>query len=223
MYGSQYVSYGTSKNCPRCARVHLPREGIEETSASRFKLLQLMGELVYARKHQYAGVDQADRMFGVLITPAAIYAAHSGQLHNGFTPFLIAARGRGYTTCDERGPNFPGLLDVRFRPITPDLYKGTKRGGGYPPGACAAPRLIQQAILDHQRRNQRIDLTRWAMSEVMYKSDPTRSPASGQDWVHGLTAHSCETCARLVPLLLCTHEADWTHDFDTTAFTRMFK
>ncbi|SAL05168.1 hypothetical protein AWB78_07336 [Caballeronia calidae] len=219
MYGSQYVLYGATRACPRCAEIHPPREGIQETAISRFKLMQLMFELVYANLHNPGTCRQEDRMFGILTTPLRVYAAHSGPTQNGTTSFLTAACKRGYKICDERSASLPGRIDIRFNEIPAEEYEATyTRGGGYRPGACAAPRLIQQAILDYQHTGQHIDPTTWAMSEVMYKKNPTKSPAGdGQDWIHGLTAHSCETCARLVPLLLCTRDTDWSG-----AFNRIF-
>jgi hypothetical protein len=207
-YGEQYITYGASRPCARCGIVHSPSAGIRESSQSRFMLMQLLAEIAYNKSKNFniAG-NQEPRLLGIQITPVAIYAAQSGDWQQGHTQFLLGALGKGYRICPPRRPDMPGNIDASGRPITPQMYRSTNRvgNGGYPPGNCAAPRLIQQAIHDHRNQGRRINPTRWSMSEVMYKLDPAEVPPNGrQDWVHGLTAFSCETCARLVPTLLCT-------------------
>jgi hypothetical protein len=177
--------------------------------------MQLLTAIVFNKYMGFLPPDsQQARMFGILITPIGIYAAQSGNWAGGNTPFLIGALGRGYTICPPRTANGPSNTDAAGRPISPALYRSANRvnQGGYAAGNCAAPRLIQQAILDHQAQSVRINPARWSMSEVMYKLNPSEVPAPGrQDWIHGLTAFSCATCERLVPILLCD-DVGWGED-----------
>jgi hypothetical protein len=151
--------------------------------------------------------DQADRMLGVLITPAGKYAAQSGNTQGGTTPFLQRAAANGFILCPQRSFDQGNRLGVKGEEISQDLYKGSRGPGGFPPGACAAPRLIQQAIEDYLQARRTIEPSQWAMSEVMFRNNPTQAPTkAGQtDWVHGLTAFSCPTCDRLLPLFLCNN------------------
>lgn len=214
-YGEHYVTYGVSRPCARCGMIHGPGGGIRESSLSRFKLMQLLTTIVFDK---HVGVNlaghQEPRMLGILITPLRTYAAQSGNWQQGNTQFLVNAQGQGYKSCPPRSHDGTGNMDVAGRPIAAGLYRSSNRiqQGGYAPGNCAAPRLIQQAILDHHAAGAKIKLDRCAMSEVMYKSNPTDVPQGArQDWVHGLTAFSCATCDQLVPLLLCNDRV-WGQD-----------
>ena len=198
MYGSTHQIYG-SKACARCGRYHGRSDQVLETHGSRFKLMRLLVELqltpMLARR---TGADvpalNADRMFGVLVTPEKTFATHSGDLLDGATPFLLLAKSRKMTlalTQEEK----QGKHTARAGVIPQHIYQSAKVAGAYKPGNCAAPRLIEAALKDPDVSH---DPMTWSMSEVMY--NPT---GSNQQWWHGLTANSCDTCEKLVPMLLC--------------------
>lgn len=194
VYGSTWAHYGT-KACSICKKVHLDTKTIKESSKSRFKLMQVLMEVRLSSAWTGAS-DNEDRMFGLLITPQKTFATHSGDLKGGNTPFLKAALAKGHTLAltqeEKAGGNHTGLGG----PIKPHIYQSAKVGGAYKPGNCAAPRLVEAAIEDGTVTK---DPSLWAMSEVMYNPS-----GSNQQWWHGLTAHSCATCDKLVPMLLCS-------------------
>jgi hypothetical protein len=87
------------------------------------------------------------------------------------------------------------------RQIPAQEYQATQGPGGPTPGNCAAPRLIQHAFtIPAVAENWR----NWEMSEVYYQPNTARRTQDDSQWVHGLSAHHCTTCERLVPLLMCT-------------------
>ena len=64
------------------------------------------------------------------------------------------------------------------------------------PGTCAAPRIIEQAMADADAVKVRDN---WEMTEVWF--DPNAE--ADESYVHGLSAKHCNTCDKLIPLLLC--------------------
>lgn len=197
------MTYGNTA-CATCGGAHAAAEWIQESSQSRFRLMQLMMKmrLEPAALAANNAANQAPRMFGILLTPNRNYAAHSGQTNNLATPFLAKAQGLGYTLCQERTANGGTHYSQGGYQVSAHSYSNALRPGGYPPGCCAAPRLIEQALEDHRANGWPINLTQWHMSEVMYQ------PNTVGNWTHGLTAPSCATCQALVPLLLCPGPAD---------------
>jgi len=138
-------------------------------------------------------------MIGLLITPAATLVATSGgNLNNG--SFVAAAGRKHYQICPARKATVGVHQSVVGRVIPAGQYMSMQAGGASPAGDCAAPRLIERAFeLNAAPRN----LAAWAMSEVFYQPNTQRRTRDDLYWVHGLSAHSCATCANLVPLLLC--------------------
>jgi hypothetical protein len=219
MYGDKLRIYA-DKPCQLCNHVHEPRYWIHETSNSRFRLMQLVFELKFDKlalgnklkppvnRQGIASAAQEDRMLGILTTPNRNYATHSGNTQGGTTPFLRRAVARGYTVCPPRSSVLGARTDINGGTVGAVMYANSIRAGGYAPGNCAAPRLVQQAIDDHIANGWAIDLRQWAMSEVMFRKDTGMVPnGGGVDWVHGLTAHSCATCDALLPPFLCSDDA----------------
>jgi hypothetical protein len=198
-YGSTHQTYGT-KVCARCSLAHDAGHHIRETHSSRFKLMRLLVELVLSPRLAPPGTPaaavNADRMFGVLVTPERTFATHSGELLGGTTPFLLLAAARGMTIALTQEEKANGKHTARVGTIRQDQYQSAKVAGAYKPGNCAAPRLIEAALEDPTVTTR--DPSTWSMSEVMFNPS-----GSNQQWWHGLTAYSCATCEKLVPMLLC--------------------
>lgn len=154
-------------------------------------------------------------MLGLLITPNATYVTAAGTFENKTGGlFAYVATKKGYKTCgkNDKGDT-PSISNVR---ITKLQYESCKSPNSQVPGSCAAPKLIQQYIADARQNRWAIQVSQLHMSEIYFvpntetrrnMMDANQSGGSGNAnglyWTPGLTAHSCETCERLVPLLLC--------------------
>lgn len=163
----------------------------------------MLGELAAiqeeaSRKDWYA-------MLGLLMTPEGTYVAAAGTFE-GITAGLFAyvAKKLGYKTCDKNKkgdtPSVGGAM------ISKQLYEGAKVDNVA--GTCAAPKLIQQYIADRMKVKGKIDVSTLHMSEIYFVPNTETHTAKTQSqgglyWTPGLTAHSCETCQKLLPMLLC--------------------
>jgi hypothetical protein len=137
-------------------------------------------------------------MLGLLIcgvgADAKTYVAASGKFADG--RFKHVARLHGFTVCEK----VPVQRSLAGKPIPGDIYQGSKALHAQMPGTCAAPRMIAQAIADKCMA----PLDTWRMSEIYYWRRGMKD--NGElAWVPGLTAHSCETCEKLLPLFLCAN------------------
>lgn len=174
--------------------------------------------------------DAADwkAMLGLLITPNGIYATAAGTFRNNET-LQHVIRKKKYKTCIKpcQTSSIHGLAISKPQFGTPP---GAKEPNV--PGSCAAPRLIGQWIEDAKKNKWTLDKGRsleaqgWAMSEIYFLPNTAerfkamypgfvelrvdgKTAAYGYErdkglyWLPGLTAHSCDTCERVVPLLLC--------------------
>ena len=207
-YGDKYQIYGAG-NCPNCHRIHAPQYQINETQSSRFRLMQFIAEMSTiltpappigpSRPPIMHGSARQKYMIGVLISGGTTLVAASGTNHNK-ADFQRVANMKGYQICPPR----KALLDINTslggRQIPAGQYMATQRGGASPPGDCAAPRLIQQALSVPALAG---NYNNWAMSEVFYQPNTQRRTRDDPYWVHGLSAHHCATCDNLVPLLMC--------------------
>jgi hypothetical protein len=202
VYGSDWQTYGSSP-CPRCGAAHGAAWQIPETQRSRFRLMQLVAEMgtrsTRNARNISAGVGQKF-MLGLLIAGGTTFVATSGG-NLGNATFVAAANAKGYTICTARRYNIGNNFSVVNRAISPGQYMSMQAPNASPAGDCAAPRLLQQAFqtlpAPHQPNN-------WEMSEVFYQPNTSRRTSDNNYWIHGLSAHSCATCANLVPLLLCS-------------------
>jgi hypothetical protein len=178
------ISYGDDIVCPTCGQLHPIQETQQIYEITRMLVEQIEGAI--------------PMMIGILRDRAGTYVAACSPAEGtpGYQAFL--------TAIQTKRAFLPQLR------VTGDLQMGQlrTRGGdrlsgaqvractvlGQPiAGRCAAPKLIHYAMSN--------DLPRpWVMSEVMH--DPT-----GQNRHHAshVTAESCQTCARLLPLMLCGH------------------
>jgi hypothetical protein len=198
MYGDSYLVYG-AKTCRHCGEAHEDRLHIKETRRSRFKLMQFMA-LTRSRVDRawtsFDGNSIQPTMLGLLIAQGLTIVAHSGRVtHEGDAAFRAAATEYGYASVMQNELDQP-FVSLAGRRISDDELartRGTRRGFDYPPGSCAAPRLIRKAFRLIANPNP----ATWEMSEIYC------SAGGGGYWVHGLSAHSCDTCESLVPLLLC--------------------
>jgi hypothetical protein len=142
-------------------------------------------------------------MVGILICPERTYVAASGPGLDNPKFRAIAAR-KGYSVCKARTVDTVPRTTTRGEPISRELYVGAKDPTAPDPGNCAAPRLIQQATEDGSI--DKLKRKEWEMSEIYYlpsTAKRTSEQNNGLYWLHGLTAHSCQTCEKLVPILLC--------------------
>ncbi len=143
-------------------------------------------------------------MVGILICPEKTFVAASGP-GIGNAKLLAVAERKGYTVCKTRTADTMPRTTIHGVAISREHYAGAKDPTASEPGNCAAPRLIQEATADDavdKGKHQQ-----WAMSEIYYLPNTARRTSEQQDnalyWLHGLSAHSCKTCEKLVPVLLC--------------------
>lgn len=210
VYGSQYQVYGAGI-CPNCQTTHSPQYRIKETQKSRFKLMQFMAEMstiltptpkTGVRKKApvviHAGARQK-YMVGILISGGRTLVAASGNNHHK-GEFVRVAKMKHYHICPPRRALSGNNKSVVGRQIPNGQYMATQRAGASVAGNCAAPRLIQEALsMPALAKNYQ----NWKMSEVFYQPNTARRTKDNLYWVHGLSAHHCETCDNLVPLLMC--------------------
>jgi hypothetical protein len=145
-------------------------------------------------------------MLGLLKTPEATYVSAAGTFEdktNGL--FAYVAKKLGYKTC---GKNKKGdTPSISGANISKQLYEEAKVDNVA--GTCAAPKLIQQYIADKMKSGGQIDVSQLHMSEIYFVPNTgtrtlmTQRTQGGLYWTPGLTAHSCETCEKLLPMLLC--------------------
>ena len=198
VYGSTYQRYGAGP-CPRCTVPHASFMHIKETQRSRFKIMQFNAEMMSRSAvppNINVGAGQKF-MVGLLISGNTVLVAASGS-NNG--RIQTTAQLKNYTLC----PMITGIAGHTSRvgrAIPAAEYQATQAAGAGAPGQCAAPRLIQHAFtIPAVAANWR----NWEMSEVYYQPNTERRTQDNLYWVHGLSAHHCATCDRLVPLLMCT-------------------
>jgi len=73
-------------------------------------------------------------------------------------------------------------------------------GNVFPPGACCAPKLLMAIFRKHAAIGGEISQIR--MSEMFWKN--TANGTQGKsNWSSGEAVHSCDTCKRVVPVMLC--------------------
>jgi len=197
-YGSQYQIYGAG-TCPKCTVPHAKFMRIKETSKSRFKILQFQRELMCRTSGPLTINVGAGQKFmvGLLISGQTILVAASGN-NNG--RIQATANLKGYTLCPQIN-GYVGHQSRVGRNIPTNEYQHTRAPGAPNPGQCAAPRLIQHALTIPAVKN---NWRNWEMSEVYYQPNTERRTRDNSHWVHGLSAHHCNTCDNLIPLLMCT-------------------
>jgi hypothetical protein len=172
---------------------------IKETQQSRFKIMQFNAELM-ARSALppmiNIGVGQKF-MIGLLISNQTVLVAASGNNNNRIAPTAIL---KNYVLCPDINGS-AGHHSRVGRAIPTAEYQATQAPGASEPGRCAAPRLIQHAFtIPPVAANWR----NWELSEVFYQPNTERRTRDDLYWVHGLSAHHCNTCNILIPLLMCT-------------------
>lgn len=137
-------------------------------------------------------------MLGVLVAGKKIFIAASGnnlERVRGTLPKLSHSLGT-FIVCNKRSAQQGNNKTITGSAIEGSEYSQTLVDND--PGSCAAPRLIQQAMEDHEASQPAIR-GNWEMTEIWY--DPNTE--ADDSYVHGLSAKHCNTCAKLVPLLLC--------------------
>lgn len=144
-------------------------------------------------------------MLGLLTTPEGIYVSAAGTFADKTKGlFGYVAKKLGYKVCDKTTKG--DTPSIRGAKISKELYDDTRVDNV--PGSCAAPKLIQQYIADKMKSGGQINVSQLHMSEIYFVPDTdTRTEKTqsqgGLYWTPGLTAHSCETCRKLLPMLLC--------------------
>jgi hypothetical protein len=144
-------------------------------------------------------------MLGLLATPEGTYVSAAGTFADKTKGlFGYVAKKLGYQVCDKTTKgDTPSISGAN---ISEKLYNGTKVDNM--PGSCAAPKLIQQYIADKMKSGGQINCGQLHMSEIYFvpntdtRTEKTQSEG-GLYWTPGLTAFSCGTCKKLLPMLLC--------------------
>jgi hypothetical protein len=172
-------------------------------------------------------------MLGLLITPLGIYVGAAGTFsRQPNVPFELVAKRKGYHLCAKNPKDdTPSIGGVRVPKDMYDSAKvdGTASPGSCA-APQLIQQFIADASERHFRVDPHRSLTEqgFAMSEMYYVPnhsvrfdmmypdfDPTqpkpnpktdwehRATDPGLYWIPGLSAHSCATCEKLVPMLLC--------------------
>jgi hypothetical protein len=79
------------------------------------------------------------------------------------------------------------------------------RNRDYPVGSCAAQKLLMAIFRDADAHGGRSKITKINLAEILW-SDPSNS-GHNRDWSTGQLVCSCDTCKRVVPMMLCHQEA----------------
>lgn len=172
-------------------------------------------------------------MLGLLITPIGTYVGAAGTFsRQPGVPFDVVAKQKGYLLCDKQSkgdtPSIGGV-HVPKKAYTEAKEGGTASPGSCA-APQLIQQFIADATSRHFRVDPQRSLTEqgFALSEMyfvpnhatrfemMYPGfDPTlpkpnpktdwehRASDPGLYWIPGLSAHSCATCEKLVPMLLC--------------------
>lgn len=185
------VSYGDDSACPRCGSRHplFETQMVYEVCRNIVRLLleqnpvppaMMIGVLRGNNDTYFAACSPADG------TPGQIAFASALQAGRFKLPRLTLVGNLPARGALARGGRTVSAQEVRSCTVT-----------GHPiAGRCAAPKLIHVAA-------QSATPHPWRLSEVWF--DPA---LQNQSYRHLDTAESCQTCRRLLPLLLCKQGAD---------------
>ncbi len=198
--------------CPRCEAAHAPECCLRESQRSRSKLMQLIAEVTAELRaagvapQPFAPVNPGPNgrfSIGILEAAQHVLVAASGNQQN-FPALVAVVQRKGYRLCGPRGGRMGKHRTVQQVQIAAAEYEATEEPGGRIPGECVGPRLLEQAFdLVAPPRN----ISKWALSEVVFDATPVLSSDPGR-WARGLPPHRCETCDRLMALLLCPQPAE---------------
>ncbi len=193
------LTYGNDAPCRTCGTTHNPTDRnkiVVETDKTEFiasRIAEKVGAGTSASKG-IAGVGKQEGMVGV----------------------LIAAGGQMAVAMSGSGPRKEAAIQAAAKALYPDLvFAGNLGGGQIPtaaggflsqqkcdhsrfeglmtePGTCAGPKLIAHALRNNWARP-------FAMSEVW--SAKVAKP--GSKFAKSEPIESCNTCCKLIPLMLC--------------------
>jgi len=195
------------QTCTRCGE-SLDRHGIEITSDDRTEKLAktfqgALDRAVSSGLVKGIAAARASCMVGAAIAKIGSaeykFVAISGAAVDILNHTGANALGRDVTLIRD-GDAFP-LTTITGQPLTlAQPVKGT-RNRDYPLGACAAQKLLMAIFRKQKQAKGKI--TSINMSEILW-SDP--SPVGhNRDWSTGEVVCSCDTCKRVVPIMLCDH------------------
>ena len=91
------------------------------------------------------------------------------------------------------------FMTVTAEPVRPNLAP-IANGFNYLLGSCAAQKVLMEIIRQAkpQQRGGRLRISNLRMAEIFWKTTGTKG-----NWSSGDVVPSCDTCKRLVPMLLC--------------------
>lgn len=196
------VSYGNDKDCMQCGKRHPLYETqiVYEVCRNIIKLMleqtplppaMMIGVLRSNNDTFFAACSPADGM------PGQIAFANAIQVGRYKLPPITLVGNLPARGTISRGGRVVSAQDIRNCTVA-----------GQPiAGRCAAPKLIHIATQQAAPRP-------WRLSEVWF--DPALKSAA---YRHLDTAESCQTCSKLIPLLLCKQ----VPDVDLISFTGLIR
>ena len=199
-YAVTGITYGADRRCRRCLGDPRQHE-VFETELSKAAAKVVLDSLMrITESNEVAKLTRGERearfMFGVLVCPSRqLLAACSGMATPASFKAALRADTR-FTLCE----------DVK-RPVLCRGKRGVANGQigacrfDNVPLACAAPKLVDYA-------NRQGYAMPYHMTEVWFDPKVARWNSKNQEKPpkftdHGETRTSCETCKRVLPLLLC--------------------
>ncbi|MBL8900216.1 MAG: hypothetical protein JNM84_21475 [Planctomycetes bacterium] len=197
--GSKYtgLTYGNDTHCPRCNSTH----ALITKLAAETDKANLMASKIAAA----ASLTQGGAMLGVLISATGqIAVATSGTDAGKATRVINAARATyPHPTVINQAPDLVAsttaghaalqIATIMGHPVTLAEEGHCSTVGTATPGNCAAPKLIAYAISQGWP-------TPYAMSEAWSRASQNATFKFAQSE----PIESCNTCCKLVPLMLCT-------------------
>jgi hypothetical protein len=189
--GSKYtgLSYANDTTCRRCNSVHAVLNKIlPETDKT---------ELMVSRIASQAAVTQGGVMLGVLIanngnTAVAVSGDSAAKAQRvtlaaaGLYPNVVVAPDLAEFHINTRQNNNITLFEQGYCHTPGDHSVAT-------PGNCAAPKLVGWAIAQA-----------WPLPYVMSEAWSRSQQAAGFKYGQSEPIESCNTCCKLLPMMMCT-------------------
>jgi hypothetical protein len=195
--------------CPRCDEsIDKHRFSIIRSADAERLVKDLQGKLDgVAKQTAIHGFDPARN---TCMAGAAVATINDGvykyvAISGGDTAILnhIGSLGKDVTVV--KGGTALPLSTIKGKSIARVQPAPRERDRDYPIGACAAQKLLMAVFKQADKSGGRDKITRVSLAEVLW-NDPTNS-GHNRDWSTGSIVCSCDTCKRVVPMMLCDKEA----------------
>jgi hypothetical protein len=206
-------------SCPRCG-CSLDKHRIQICSDERtFKLARTLQKhldevAIAAFSHGYdqlKGVTMVGAAIAVIGTAEYKFATVSGRDPAVLNAVRGQALGNDVMFVKDVIPYDDETRQITLPLISGGIFKTGKPADGragrnFTPGACAAPKLLQAIFKQRAALSGKPPIKSIFMSEVYWKN--TAMPDGGGSssiWTTNEPTISCDTCKRLLPIMMCDH------------------